>query len=45
MINAVITSLEKSPNSIADGKGVKLQARNAPRPKNVVKATEQKPKK
>jgi hypothetical protein len=27
-------------NAIADGKGVKLQARNTSRPKNIVKASE-----
>jgi len=32
-------------NAIADGKGVKLEARNAARSKNIVKTTEQSPKK
>jgi hypothetical protein len=32
-------------NAIADGKGVKLQASNASRPKNIVKASEPPPKK
>ena len=27
-------------NAVADGRGVKLQARNASRPKNIVKASE-----
>jgi len=27
-------------NAVADGKGVKLQARNASRPKNIVRASE-----
>jgi len=32
-------------NAVADGKGVKIRARNASRPKNLVKASEQPPKK
>jgi hypothetical protein len=32
-------------NAIADGKGVKLPARNMTRSKNIVKATETKPRK
>jgi hypothetical protein len=32
-------------NAVADGKGVKLQARNASRQKNIVKASQPTPKK
>jgi hypothetical protein len=32
-------------NAVADGKGVKIQAKNASRPKNIVKASEPPPKK
>jgi hypothetical protein len=32
-------------NAVADGRGVKIQARSASRPKNTVKASEPPPKK
>ena len=32
-------------NAVADGKGVKIQAKNMTRSKNIVKASEQPPKK
>jgi hypothetical protein len=32
-------------NAVADGKGIKIQARNASHPKNIVKASQPTPKK